>query len=85
MNKLFTIIVTAFATTAFGQINMEDSTAQVISYWNIGDKQSYSMSLQKIKLKGADTTENVLLTYEVDVKLATCESWFERFSFIVFI
>jgi hypothetical protein len=67
MNKLFTIILTIFATTAFGQINMEDSTAQVISYWNIGDKQSYIMSLQKIKLKGADTTENVLITYDVDI------------------
>lgn len=67
MNKLFTIILTVFATTAFGQINMQDSTAQVISYWSIGDKQSYSMSLQKIKLKGTDTTENVLMTYDVDV------------------
>jgi len=67
MNRLFTIILTVFATTVFGQINMEDSTAQVISYWNIGDKQSYSMSLQKIKLKAADTTENVLMTYDVDI------------------
>src|SRR5690554_5544095 len=67
MNRLFAIILILFATTAFGQINMEDSTAQVISYWSIGDKQSYSMSLQKIKLKGADTTENVLMTYDVDI------------------
>lgn len=69
MNKLLTIILTVFATTAFGQINMADSTAQVISYWSIGDKESYSMSLQKIKLKGADTTENVLMTYDVDIKV----------------
>lgn len=67
MNKLLTIILTVFTSAAFGQINMADSTAQVISYWNIGDKQSYSMSLQKIKLKGADTTENVLMTYDVDI------------------
>lgn len=67
MNKLLTIFLTVVATSAFGQINMEDSTAQVISYWSIGDKQSYSMSLQKIKLKGPDTTENVLMTYDVDI------------------
>jgi hypothetical protein len=67
MNRLFTIILTVFSTTAFGQINMEDSTAQVIAYWNIGDKQSYSMSLQKIKLKETDTIENVLMTYDVDI------------------
>lgn len=67
MDKLITIILTVFTTAAFGQINKEDSTAQVISFWNIGEKQSYSMSLQKIKLKGADTTENVLLTYDVDI------------------
>jgi hypothetical protein len=67
MNKLFAIVLTVPATTAFGQINMEDSTAQVISYWNIGDKQSYSISLQKIKQKGTDTSENVLMTYDVDI------------------
>lgn len=67
MNKLLTMIMTVFTITVFGQINMADSTAQVISYWNIGDKQSYSMSLQKIKMKGADTTENVLMTYDVDI------------------
>lgn len=67
MNRLFTIILTVFATTAFGQINMEDSTAQVISYWSIGEKQNYTMSLQKIKLKGTDTTENVLMTYDVEI------------------
>jgi len=67
MNRLFAIILILFATSAFGQINMEDSTAQVISYWNIGDKQSYSMSLQKVKLKGTDTTENVIMTYDVDI------------------
>ncbi|MBC6993678.1 hypothetical protein QWY85_17035 [Neolewinella lacunae] len=67
MNKLFTLLLTLFATTAFGQISMEDSTAQVISYWSIGEKQSYSMSFQTIKLQGEDTTENVLMTYDVDI------------------
>lgn len=55
------------AFSSYSQINMNDSTAQVIGYWNLGDKQSYSMSLQKIKLIGSDTTENVLMTYDVDI------------------
>ena len=63
------MFLTVFATSVFGQINMEDSTAQVISYWSIGEKQSYSMSLQKIKLEGTDTTENVLMTYDVDISV----------------
>ncbi|MDH5603619.1 MAG: hypothetical protein OEY51_06760 [Cyclobacteriaceae bacterium] len=67
MNRIFTFFLTVLTTTAFGQINLDDSTAQVISYWNRGEKQSYSMSLQKIKLKGTDTTENVLMTYDVDI------------------
>lgn len=49
------------------QINNEDSTAQVVSYWSIGEKQSYSISLQKIKTKGTDTTSNEILTYDVDI------------------
>ena len=67
MNKLFTIILSIIFTSAFGQINMTDSTAQVITYWDIGEKQSYSISLQKIKLKETDTTSNEVMTYDVDV------------------
>lgn len=67
MKSIFTIILIVFTSAAFGQINMADSTAQVVSYWSIGDKQSYSVSLQKIKLKEADTTSNELMTYDVDI------------------
>lgn len=67
MKRLFAIIFTVVTTTAFGQISMADSTAQAIAYWRIGDKQSYAMSLQKLKLRGTDTTENVLVTYDVDI------------------
>lgn len=69
MNKLFTIILSILFSGAFGQINMNDSTAQAISYWNIGDKQSYSVSLKKIKLKETDTTSNEIMTYDVDISV----------------
>jgi hypothetical protein len=68
MNKIFTtIIISLFISNAFGQINMKDSTAQVIGYWNIGDKESYNISLQKIKLRDTDTISNELMTYNVNV------------------
>ena len=67
MRGLLTIILTAVVSTSFGQINMNDSTAQVIGYWNKGDKQSYAMQLQKIKLKVTDTTANEIMTYNVDI------------------
>ena len=67
MNKIITLLLSVLVLNTFGQINMSDSTAQVISYWDIGEKQSYSMSLQKIKIKDTDTTSNVMMTYDVDI------------------
>ncbi|NOG58237.1 MAG: hypothetical protein HND54_10930 [Bacteroidetes bacterium] len=67
MNKLITIILCLFCSYSFGQINMEDSTAQVIAYWSIGDKQSYSVSLQNLVINGEDTTKNETTQYDVDI------------------
>lgn len=67
MNKLLTTVFLSITfTNAFCQI-LNDSIAQVITYWNKGEKKSYSISLQKIKLDGADTTSNELMIYDVDV------------------
>lgn len=63
-----------FISSAFAQINMEDSTAQVVAYWSIGDKQEYSISLQKTKLEGADTVENTLTTYDVVITVVDSAS-----------
>ncbi len=67
MKTLFSLLLMVCTTTAFGQINLEDSSAQVVTYWSLGEKQSYFISQQKIKLEGPDTTENVLVTYNVDL------------------
>ncbi len=69
MKKLLIIVLTFFVSNAFGQISIEDSTAQVVSYWNVGEKQNYSISLQKIKLREADTISNELMTYNVDISV----------------
>ena len=64
---LFGCLLTLTVSSAFAQINLEDSTAQVVAYWSVGDTQEYSVSLKKIKLDGADTIENTLTTYDVAI------------------
>lgn len=65
--KLLTVLFLATGATTFGQINMADSTAQVITYWEKGEKQNYTVITEKIKLKGTDTTSRELTTYDVEI------------------
>lgn len=53
----------------FGQINMNDSTAQVIGYWDMNEKQTYIITEEKIKLKGSDTTSRDFYKYAVDITI----------------
>ena len=53
----------------FAQINMADSSVQVISYWDKGEKQNYAITLEKIKIKGGDTTSKELISYDVEVSV----------------
>ena len=65
--SLLIVMLLFSGATALGQINMADSTAQVISYWNKGEKQSYTVSTQSIKIRNADTTARYLTSYDVEV------------------
>jgi hypothetical protein len=70
MNKLFAIGITfLFSTSILGQINLKDSTVQVVAYWSKMDKQSYNISYEKLKIKSNDTISRELMKYEVDVKV----------------
>lgn len=51
------------------QINMADSSAQAITYWSKGDKEVYSISLEKIRLKGTDTSSKDRISYEVELSV----------------
>lgn len=51
------------------QINTADSTAQVITYWDKGEKQHYTISVEKLKIKDTDTTSRELTKYEVEVSV----------------
>lgn len=60
-----------------GQINMSDSTAQVIGYWSKNEKQSYQITKEKYKIKDSDTTSRELYKYIVDVAVvdSTADSY----------
>ena len=59
------------------QINMNDSTAQVIAYWNLNEKQIYKVTHEKYKVNGTDTTYADYWKYVVDitVKDSTANSY----------
>jgi hypothetical protein len=62
------IIFLAIPAIMFSQINIGDSTIQVIGYWNLKEKQSYTVNYEKYKIKDSkDTTDREKLTYDVDI------------------
>src|SRR5690606_32017512 len=70
MNKLILIGLTLlFSTKVFGQINLADSTVQVIGYWDNKEKQTYLVTTEKYKIKNSDTTSTERMTYEVDITI----------------
>ncbi|MEJ8843745.1 hypothetical protein WG954_15240 [Lacibacter sp. H375] len=63
---LFSIL---FNATAFAQINYKDSTVQAIGYWDINEKQSYTITTDKFKIREGDTISKSQLTYDVDITI----------------
>ena len=51
------------------QINFQDSSAQVISYWEVGEKYEYAIKLQKLKYTETDTISIETMTYDVEVSV----------------
>ena len=49
------------------QIDMNDSTAQVVGYWDNNEKQTYTVSHEKYKVKDNDTTSREFFRYVVDI------------------
>lgn len=46
---------------------MADSSAQVVSYWTKGEVQNYTVTTDKFKLAGSDTTAREHMSYDVEV------------------
>lgn len=65
---LIALSVISFSKT-YAQINMADSTVQVVGYWSINDKQSFDVTYEKYKVTEGDTTSRELIKYEVDITI----------------
>jgi uncharacterized protein (DUF2132 family) len=64
------ILFLAIPSIVLSQINLEDSTIQVIGYWNLKEKQAYSVSYEKFKVKDSkDTIDREKITYDVDITI----------------
>lgn len=59
----------AICVTFFAQINLNDSSVQVISYWDINDAYTYRITQERFKVKEADTLSREFYSYYVDVKV----------------
>ena len=70
MNKSLLIAILLFcSTTILGQINMADSTVGVVGYWNLNEKQSYSITKEKYMIEDVDTTSFEYFKYQVDITI----------------
>lgn len=71
MKKVFLLLlIGAFISPVFGQINSKDSTAQIIGYWNKNEKQNYTLTENSFQVINAtDTTKRQFYTYNVEVKV----------------
>lgn len=68
MKKILPVILLLIVgSSAFAQINMEDSTVQVITYWDKGEQQNYTISTEKIKIQGTDTISREFVSYDVEI------------------
>lgn len=65
--SLTTLLIALSLQVSFGQIDLSDSSAQIIGYWSIGDQQSFDVSFEKYKVKNGDTTSRSVIRYEVDI------------------
>ncbi len=74
------IFITLFITlygSVHSQINPEDSTVNIISFWEKGDKLQYKVTFETVKLTGKDTTahERSVSYYDVMVTKETKKSY----------
>ncbi len=68
MSKIFlTVLFLVTATTIVAQINIADSTVQVITYWDKGETQAYTVTMEKTKVRGTDTISSERTTYDVEI------------------
>ena len=85
LRKLALLGIMLLSTSSiYSEINMVDSTVQVIGYWDNNEKQSYTITNEKYKIIDSDTASREFLKYDVDITIidSTANSytieWFYR-------
>ncbi len=67
MKFLLAVAAVTVSASTFAQINVADSSVQVIGYWSKNEKQSYNVISTKYKVVNGDTSNRQKLSYGVDV------------------
>ena len=78
MKKLSVLIFLLLSSaTIFGQINPEDSTVQVIAYWDKGETHNYKVINKKTQLKNEEiiSSDSVVYNVELSVLDSTANSY----------
>ncbi|MDO5664520.1 MAG: hypothetical protein Q4G63_04575 [Bacteroidia bacterium] len=65
--KILTLTLLLLSANLFSQINNEDSTVQVIAYWDLGEKQDYTVIKSKTKVVNGDTISIDSVRYDVEL------------------
>ena len=70
MKKLLIISILVFISSSiFSQINMADSTVGIVGFWNLNEKQSYTITREKYEIINVDTTFTGYFKYAVDITI----------------
>jgi hypothetical protein len=83
LKKTIFMLLIFRSVVAMGQMNFQDSSVQVISYWDLGERYEYAVTYQKLQYSGVDTTLNETMTYDVDVSVidSTANSYTVRWFY----
>lgn len=73
----------AWVHTGISQMNFQDSTVQVISYYELGESYSYSVEVEEYKVEAKDTFEHEFMYYDLDVTVidSTENSYILRWTY----
>ncbi len=55
--------------SSYAQIDMKDSTVQIVAYWEKGEKMSYVLTKSKYKINNTDSVLTQQIKYDVDVTI----------------
>lgn len=67
MKITLTLLALILLTPVFAQINTEDSSVQIVGYWDNKEKHTYSIQYLKMSVTGKDTVISEDIRYKTDI------------------